>query len=76
MHGCTGLASPGTWACRPARGLVGSKCPAGTLASAPSTWTVGGVGLLLKPRPVDASRRSNLVLVSLGRMQAAGSPSS
>lgn len=63
----------------PAHGPAGQRgaLPAASarLASAPSAWTVGGVGLLLKPRPVDASRKPSLVLISLERMQAAGSPS-
>ena len=74
MRGCTGLASPDSQTCRAARGLSSTKRTAGTLASAPSFWTVGGVGLLLKPWPVDSSRWPSLVLVSLERTQAAGSP--
>lgn len=37
-------------------------------------WVVGGVGLLLKLWPADALRWLSLVLVSLERTQAAGSP--
>lgn len=74
MCGCTGLASLGPHRPVGPVGLLQHQRTAGTLASAPSFGWWEGVGLLLKLWPVDASRWLSLVLVSLERTQAAGSP--